>query len=638
MKRFRSGRSAACRTLTLALCLALALTLAPAGRAAAAQPVKSRNINAQDYSRWSSTVNSYLYENPQGGLTRVEYTGGQIVVEDYDSAFQFQSGRTIPMELTTWGGFFAGQDYNFFVFGQNNPRQDDSVEVIRVVKYSKDWQRLGQASLNGANTTVPFDAGSLRCAEYGGYLYIRTCHEMYKSDDGYNHQSNLTMAVRQDDMTVTDSYYGVLNSAFGFISHSFNQFILVDQTGLIVAIDHGDAYPRGVSFNRYYSNASTGKFSGSNQYDPWCSYGSIMDFAGQEGDNTTGANIGGLAETTDCYIFAYCYDRAGTDRGGRYPFYHYMDKATGKSWSVLLSQTPGVTNPVLAPMGLEGGYELWNGKDGYAANDTLYYISYNAQGQPSQIQTAKGSLSDCQPIAYNGKAVWYTTDNSTPVFYALDSSGVTAIPTAAGAASNPNPTAPANPDTTTPTNPGTSTTNPGTSTSTTPGSTTTNPGTSTPSSPAIPATGTAHANTQTVLLDGKPVTFETYALWDANGGVTNYIKLRDMAYMLNGTGAQFSVGWERNRGIFLTSGSPYTPNGSELSTPFSGDRTYRAGTADTMVGATKYPISSIILTDDKGGDYTYYKLRDLGTYLDFNVSFIDGQVVVTTNEPYSADQ
>ena len=77
---------------------------------------------------------------------------------------------------------------------------------------------------------------------------------------------------------------------------------------------------------------------------------------------------------------------------------------------------------------------------------------------------------------------------------------------------------------------------------------------------------------------------------------------------------------------------------SELSTPFSGDRAYRAGTADTMVGATKYPISSIILTDDKGGDYTYYKLRDLGTYLDFNVSFIDGQVVVTTNEPYSADQ
>ena len=137
MKRFRNGRSAACRTLTLALCLALALTLAPAGRAAAAQPVKSCNINAQDYSRWSSTVNSYLYENPQGGLTRVEYTGGQIVVEDYDSAFQFQSGRTIPMELTTWGGFFAGQDYNFFVFGQNNPRQDDSVEVIRVVKYSR---------------------------------------------------------------------------------------------------------------------------------------------------------------------------------------------------------------------------------------------------------------------------------------------------------------------------------------------------------------------------------------------------------------------------------------------------------------------------------------------------------------------
>lgn len=55
---------------------------------------------------------------------------------------------------------------------------------------------MDEASLYGANTRVLFDTGSLRCDEYGDYLYIRTSHEMYTSSDGLNHQSNLTMSVR----------------------------------------------------------------------------------------------------------------------------------------------------------------------------------------------------------------------------------------------------------------------------------------------------------------------------------------------------------------------------------------------------------------------------------------------------------
>ena len=54
--------------------------------------------------------------------------------------------------------------------------------------------------------------------------------------------------------------------------------------------------------------------------------------------------------------------------------------------------------------------------------------------------------------------------------------------------------------------------------------------------------------------------------------------------------------------------------------------------------ATRYSVSSIVLTDDSGGDYTYFKLRDLGYRLEFNVSYINGQVVINTNEPYSDAQ
>lgn len=304
--------------------------------------------------------------------------------------------------------------------------ESNSTEVIRVVKYDKNWNRLGQASLNGANTVIPFDGGSLRCDEYSGYLYIRTCHKMYKSNDGLNHQSNLTMAVRQSDMSVTDSYYDVMNSSYGYISHSFNQFIIVDQDGKLVTLDHGDAYPRGVVFCKYYADAGSGMFTGQG-YGQWCSCGNMIDFAGAVGDNTTGGSVGGLEETSDCYIMTYNYDGQG-GTGDRYPYCHWMDKASGKSWSAKLTQTPGATTPVLASTGLNGGYMLWNGKSGRTVSDTLYYIQYGADGQPGQVQPAAGSLSDCQPIAYNGKVVWYVTDNSAPTFYQLDSSGVTKVP------------------------------------------------------------------------------------------------------------------------------------------------------------------------------------------------------------------
>ena len=171
---------------------ALILSLLPITLAAGSSPAVSSNVNKEDYIAWSSPVTSYLYENSSGGLTRVEYTNSQVVVENYTSSFAFVDSRIIQPELPVWGGFFAGETYNFLIFGQNNPAESDSTEVIRVVKYDKNWKRLGAASLKGANTVIPFDAGSLRCDEYGGYLYIRTCHEMYTSDDGLNHQANLT--------------------------------------------------------------------------------------------------------------------------------------------------------------------------------------------------------------------------------------------------------------------------------------------------------------------------------------------------------------------------------------------------------------------------------------------------------------
>ncbi len=135
----------------------------------------------------------------------------------------------------------------------------------------------------------------------------------------------------------------------------------------------------------------------------------------------------------------------------------------------------------------------------------------------------------------------------------------------------------------------------------------------------IPASGTAKVNEQNIEVDGKAVAFQTYMLLDANGNGTNYVKLRDVAHVLNGTAAQFSVDYDGS--ISLTTGAAYRDNGSEMSTPFSGDRSYTGGAQSIKVNGTAVDMTAITLLDDAGGGYNYFKLRDLGAVLGFKVDW-----------------
>lgn len=130
---------------------------------------------------------------------------------------------------------------------------------------------------------------------------------------------------------------------------------------------------------------------------------------------------------------------------------------------------------------------------------------------------------------------------------------------------------------------------------------------------------TAFARTQSVLVDGRAVEFQMYALKDAKGNETNYVKLRDVASVLNGTSARFNVGWNGN--VNIETGEAYVSNGSEMSTPFSGDRSYQTATAATNVNGAAASLDAFVLTDGKGNGYTYYKLRDLGAALGFKVDW-----------------
>ena len=119
---------------------------------------------------------------------------------------------------------------------------------------------------------------------------------------------------------------------------------------------------------------------------------------------------------------------------------------------------------------------------------------------------------------------------------------------------------------------------------------------------------------QGLRADGKTIACEKY-----NIDGSNYFKLRDVAWLVNGTGSQFSVGYDEVRNtVSIVTGEEYVPDGSEMDLS-CGDKS-----------ATAVPSSQPILINGEvrsdlsvyniGGN-NYFKLRDLGAALGFKVDY-----------------
>ena len=389
------------------------------------------NVNAQDYVQWSDTVKSYLTVCNNGNYMRVQSGAieGKLLVEYYSSDFEPLSTKLIDNELPVFGAFYDSGNNYYVLSGQENPKQNDSLEVFRITKYDKNWNKIKSCGLYGANTTVPFDAGSARMTHSGDHLLVRTCHEMYKSSDGNNHQSNVTIEVDMPSMTITDSYTGIMNVDYGYVSHSFNQFIKTDGNH-IVALDHGDAHPRSAVLVKYNSDFTTGKFFPS--YFEQVSNIDVVTYpeytAGHY--NYTGAAIGGFDVSSSSYIVAQStvdLDYINTSETRNvYVSAVSKDLSTNKLNKITsyAEGTASASAPQLVKINNNSFLLLW-------ARDTkVSCAKLNADGTVNgSIHTFEGSLSDCQPVIKNGRAVWYVYDKNNVTFNSLNLSNLDDIKT-----------------------------------------------------------------------------------------------------------------------------------------------------------------------------------------------------------------
>ena len=381
--------------------------------------ISTENEHDQNYDTYGRVINSYLFEGGDGRFYRAEYTHAQVIIEQYNADYTFAKSWSVSREMSKFGGFYAGADAFYMVFGQDNLGENDETEVIRIVKYSKDMERLSSVSLYGANTIRPFDFCSLRMEEKGDYLYIRTAHGMYKSGDGINHQANLTIIVNQESMIL--AHYGVLvtSNEVGYVSHSFNQFIKIDGD-VMVTVDQGDAYPREVVMTVCPADDVL--------FEPITS--TLLSIPGETGDNYTGISLGGVEYSDSSYLaagntvdmgnFGYSDTRNiflivvnKDDLTGEPDYIRVTDYEEGGTYSASTPQLVKLSDNIFAVM-----WEEMTGSSSTSRKVKIAFFDGNGNWlNDGNIDDFTGSLSDCQPVILNGNVTWYVTDGKDLTFY-----------------------------------------------------------------------------------------------------------------------------------------------------------------------------------------------------------------------------
>lgn len=403
--------------------LLFGMSLGDSSQAASGQlPAAVGNLNI------SLRKTSYLTPTNTGYM-RVFYHDDAVGIEYYDNQFQLQSKKTLPMELKLWGGFYAGSNAYYLVEGQANTGESDSAEVIRVIKYSAGWRRLGAASITsnsqlfGGDVRYPFDNGCVEFAERNGTLFIVTGHEGYvDASVGQGHQGFLMFAVDTASMT------GKIVASD--LWHSFAQYIKCKDSSLYV-LEQSEG-SRCTTLSKY--NAETlesQRLSVLNYGGSRDSVWAISCYASVDGMEVSGSSALCLGTSID----QSKYDSVTENTPHNIyltvtPLSNFSEEATTVKW--LTNHTGGgkaFLGAKITKINDNRFMISWEeyGAAGNASTDDslsssiLHYLFIDGNGNTvSQEFTAAIPISDCQPVVKNSEIVYYASNENMVNFYSIN--------------------------------------------------------------------------------------------------------------------------------------------------------------------------------------------------------------------------
>lgn len=382
---------------------------------------------SQSIARWASRTTEFIYENSDGTVNVVWVDSDNIRVDTYSSDWKLLKTKLVPLELPIYGGMYFGEKYNYIVFGQENPNEDNKLEVIRLVKYDKDFNRLDSAAVTNCYTIDPFHSGAASMAEHGDTLVLHTARLRYLTDDGKNHQSQLTVYFDTSKMTIINNLGRFQEN---HVSHSFNQFAKFNGSTAVL-VDHGDGYPRGVVLN-----TSSNKGSSYSEL-------TLLKIPGEVGANQTGVSIGDFEITDNNYMVAIntldqslvtgydSYDIYGLEiqeRDAVLLISPIGNTSTSKVKQVYLTDYVGSRKsagaPYIVPLD-DGRYMImWQEfayEDGRTSADSVgvryVVVDEDGRAEGSAKLLPRATLGEhCEPIVYDNYVTWYVDSISTVTY------------------------------------------------------------------------------------------------------------------------------------------------------------------------------------------------------------------------------
>lgn len=122
----------------------------------------------------------------------------------------------------------------------------------------------------------------------------------------------------------------------------------------------------------------------------------------------------------------------------------------------------------------------------------------------------------------------------------------------------------------------------------------------------------AKVSSQSILLDGKDTDVKGYIIQD-----NNYFKLRDVAALLDGKDAEFNVSYDEDRSaVIITSKSDYKKTDADLTPLKDSDSDIKKSTHNVYVNGVRHSFNVYSIDG-----YNYFKLRELGKTIGFDVNF-----------------
>lgn len=405
--------------------LLIAIVILPVKTVKAADPILPTAYNNLSIGLRNSS--KLVYTNP--GYMRVYYDDSKVCIEYYDDNFNIKNKKTIAMELDIWGGFFAGNNAYYVVEGKNNTQEDFNAEVIRVIKYDTNWNRLGAAKITGdsklwgGEVRFPFNHGCVEMEESNGKLYIVTAHQGYVDEAvGQGHQGFLMIEVDENSMLgklVKGDYW-----------HSFAQYIKIKDSNIYV-LEQSEG-SRATVLSQYNKDNLDRKLVhvlnyGGDRTSSWAvaCYASVNDMA------LSNTNVLCLGTSIDQSNYN---NVSSKDSHNIYititPMNNFTDEATQVKWltsfkgdgkSFLGTKITKINDNRFMVSWEEYGVKQNANSDDTLSGSILHYVFVDANGNKiSKEFTASAPISDCHPIVNGSKIIYYASNENMVNFYFID--------------------------------------------------------------------------------------------------------------------------------------------------------------------------------------------------------------------------